>query len=158
MTCSWLVASAGPCWSIRRMSVTGLWPATARARCGPASADRAWAPRGHRVRADPARAGHPVPPRRPRQRLDRPVRRRGRCQVGTTGSGGSRMTSAINTAQAPSGRIGELSWDQLAGELNDLGCALTGAVLSPAECAGVAALYPDDGLFRSTIDMEPRRF
>ena len=68
------------------------------------------------------------------------------------------MITEINTATAPSGRIDALGWDDLAGQLNELGCALTEPVLSPAECAEIAALYADDDLFRATIDMEPRRF
>jgi uncharacterized protein len=68
------------------------------------------------------------------------------------------MIAEINTAVAPSRRVDALDWDQLAGDLNELGCALTEPVLSPAECAEIAALYADDGLFRSTIDMAPRRF
>jgi uncharacterized protein len=68
------------------------------------------------------------------------------------------MITGINTATAPSGRVDVLGWDDLAGELNELGCALTEPILSPAECAQIAALYADDDLFRATIDMEPRRF
>jgi hypothetical protein len=68
------------------------------------------------------------------------------------------MITEINTATAPSGRIDALGWDDLAGQLNELGCALTEPILSPAECAEIAALYADDDLFRTTIDMEPRRF
>jgi len=68
------------------------------------------------------------------------------------------MSTEINTALAPSARMDALGWDDLAGQLNELGCALTEPVLSPAECAEIAALYADDGLFRSTIDMAPRRF
>ena len=68
------------------------------------------------------------------------------------------MITEINTATAPSGRIDALGWDDLAGQLNELGCALTEPVLAPAECAEIAALYADDDLFRATIDMEPRRF
>ncbi len=68
------------------------------------------------------------------------------------------MITEINTAVAPSGRVDALGWEQLAAGLNELGCALTEPVLSPAECAEIAALYTDDSLFRSTIDMAPRRF
>jgi hypothetical protein len=68
------------------------------------------------------------------------------------------MITEINTAVAPSGRVDAIDWHQLAADLNELGCALTEPVLSPAECAEVAALYADDSLFRSTIDMAPRRF
>jgi uncharacterized protein len=68
------------------------------------------------------------------------------------------MITEINTAVAPSGRVAALDWDQLASDLNELGCALTDPVLSPAECSDIATLYGDEGLFRSTIDMAPRRF
>ena len=68
------------------------------------------------------------------------------------------MITEINTAVAPSGRVDALDWDRLAGDLNELGCALTEPLLSPAECAEIAALYAHDNLFRSTIDMAPRRF
>ena len=68
------------------------------------------------------------------------------------------MITEINTAVAPSGRVAALGWDQLASDLNELGCALTDPVLSPAECSDIATLYGDEGLFRSTIDMAPRRF
>ena len=30
--------------------------------------------------------------------------------------------------------------------------------MTPAECAAVLDLYPDDGLFRSTVDMSRYRF
>ena len=64
----------------------------------------------------------------------------------------------VDIAVGPAERVHGLGWDQLAGELNELGCALTEPVLSPAECAEIAALYADDDLFRATIDMAPRRF
>jgi hypothetical protein len=60
------------------------------------------------------------------------------------------MITEINTAVAPSGRIDALGWDNLASELNDLGCALTDAILIPTECADIAALYGDDDLFRAS--------
>ncbi len=68
------------------------------------------------------------------------------------------MITEINTAVAPSARVDALDWERLDRDLNELGCALTTPVLSPAECAGIAALYTDDSLFRSTIEMAPRRF
>jgi hypothetical protein len=68
------------------------------------------------------------------------------------------MITEVSTAVTPSERLGALDWGQLAGDLNELGCALTEPVLSPAECGQIAALYHDDQLFRSTIDMAPRRF
>jgi len=68
------------------------------------------------------------------------------------------MSTEVDTAVGPAERVHGLGWDQLAGELNELGCALTEPVLMPAECAEIAALYSDDDLFRTTIDMAPRRF
>ena len=68
------------------------------------------------------------------------------------------MSTEVDTAVGPAERVHGLGWDQLTGELNELGCALTEPVLSPAECAEIAALYADDDLFRATIDMAPRRF
>ncbi|NIH79983.1 MULTISPECIES: 2OG-Fe(II) oxygenase [Amycolatopsis] len=51
-----------------------------------------------------------------------------------------------------------LDWPALTRDLNDLGCALTPPILSPAECRELAALYDDPGRFRSTIDMARFRF
>nr|WP_208401164.1 2OG-Fe(II) oxygenase [Amycolatopsis granulosa] len=51
-----------------------------------------------------------------------------------------------------------MDWPALTRDLNDLGCALTPPILSPAECRELAALYDDPGRFRSTIDMARFRF
>lgn len=42
--------------------------------------------------------------------------------------------------------------------MDDYGCAPTGPLLTPAQCAQVAALYDEPDRFRSTIDMERYRF
>ena len=55
-------------------------------------------------------------------------------------------------------RVNEADWAALAAELSDYGCALMPRLLTPEECAGVAALYDDPELFRSTIDMKRYRF
>jgi hypothetical protein len=55
-------------------------------------------------------------------------------------------------------RIARLDWARLAADLDERGHATTGALLSPATCGQLAALWPRDELFRSTIDMAPRRF
>jgi hypothetical protein len=66
------------------------------------------------------------------------------------------------TATAPMNdvvaRIDGLEWDAITAALDDLGCMLTDPVLAPSECGSVAALYEDDALFRSTIDMARYRF
>jgi hypothetical protein len=54
--------------------------------------------------------------------------------------------------------VAELAWPTLVEELDDLGCAATEAVLTPDECADLAALYDDDTRFRSTVDMARHRF
>lgn len=43
-------------------------------------------------------------------------------------------------------------------ELDAHGCALTGQVLTPAECRDIAAMYDDVERFRSTVDMARHRF
>lgn len=49
-------------------------------------------------------------------------------------------------------------WAALAGEVDAYGCAVTGPVLSPAECKEIAELYDDSSRFRATIDMARYRF
>lgn len=58
----------------------------------------------------------------------------------------------------PATRVGDLDWDTLSSQMDDHGCALTGPLLSSSECARLADLYAEPGLFRSIIDMERYRF
>ena len=55
-------------------------------------------------------------------------------------------------------RVAATDWDAVATELETLGGALTGPLLSPGETAELAAIYPEDNRFRSTIDMARYRF
>jgi hypothetical protein len=55
-------------------------------------------------------------------------------------------------------RLAAADWDQVTGELNDHGCALLPRLLTPEECALIAALYDEPGRFRATINMERYRF
>jgi hypothetical protein len=55
-------------------------------------------------------------------------------------------------------RVDRLDWPSVTTGINDLGCSLTGAVLTPDECGDIADLYDDDARFRSTIDMARFRF
>lgn len=55
-------------------------------------------------------------------------------------------------------RVEAVDWDSVQSGLDDVGCALTGPLLGPHEAAEIAALYPDDTRFRSTIDMGRYRF
>ncbi|HVV13087.1 2OG-Fe(II) oxygenase [Amycolatopsis sp.] len=55
-------------------------------------------------------------------------------------------------------RTAGLDWKALAAELDDYGCARIPALLEPAECRVLSALYDDIARFRSTIDMARYRF
>ncbi len=56
------------------------------------------------------------------------------------------------------GTVEGLDWKALTEEMNAHGCAPTGPLLSPHECAALAELYNDRTRFRSTIDMARYRF
>ncbi len=55
-------------------------------------------------------------------------------------------------------RLGALDWRALAAELDAQGCAVLPGLLAPNACAGLAALYPDEGHFRSHIQMARHGF
>jgi uncharacterized protein len=55
-------------------------------------------------------------------------------------------------------RVDSGDWDAITAEVNDFGGALLPQLLTPAEAAQLRRLYPDDHLFRATIDMGRYRF
>ncbi|MEV6835657.1 2OG-Fe(II) oxygenase [Streptomyces sp. NPDC051133] len=55
-------------------------------------------------------------------------------------------------------RVAGTDWAALAAELDEYGSAPTGPLLSPAECAALAALYDEPQLFRTTVDLARHRF
>jgi hypothetical protein len=55
-------------------------------------------------------------------------------------------------------RVDGADWAALTEEVDEFGCALTPQLLTPEECRSISALYNEDGLFRSTIDMARYRF
>ncbi|GAA4523944.1 2OG-Fe(II) oxygenase [Amycolatopsis samaneae] len=65
------------------------------------------------------------------------------------------MRTKENTIAA---RVDRAGWGRLAGELDEYGCARTPRLLTAAECAEIAGLYEQDGLFRTTVDMARHRF
>jgi uncharacterized protein len=69
------------------------------------------------------------------------------------------MTTAISKSVGSDigDRVDALQWDELAGQLDDLGHAITPTLLTPDECDELTGLF-DDGRFRSTIDMARHRF
>ncbi len=55
-------------------------------------------------------------------------------------------------------RVAGTDWNGVRTELETVGGALTGPLVTPAEAAELAAIYPDNARFRSTIDMARYRF
>jgi len=50
-------------------------------------------------------------------------------------------------------RLDSLDWARISAELDERGWALTGPILTPAECAELISAYSDDVAFRSTVVM-----
>jgi uncharacterized protein len=50
-------------------------------------------------------------------------------------------------------RVDAIDWAQATSELDAQGCAVLRGLLTPEECAALAAMYPDDSHFRSRIVM-----
>ena len=59
---------------------------------------------------------------------------------------------------AVSERVTALDWAAIATQLDAHGCAMTGTLLGPQECAALAALYVQDAAFRSRIVMARHGF
>ncbi|HEY6648515.1 MAG TPA: 2OG-Fe(II) oxygenase [Mycobacterium sp.] len=55
-------------------------------------------------------------------------------------------------------RVDSGDWDAITAEVNDFGGALLPRLLTRAEAEKIRGLYPDDHLFRATIDMRRYRF
>jgi hypothetical protein len=71
----------------------------------------------------------------------------------------TRRLRAVTPAAAPvEQRVAELPWDTIATALDAFGCATTGPLLTPDECASLAESYPVDDLFRSRIVMARHGF
>jgi hypothetical protein len=55
-------------------------------------------------------------------------------------------------------RVAALDWTTIGSALDEHGCATTGALLAPAECAALVQSYASDALFRSRIVMARHGF
>jgi hypothetical protein len=55
-------------------------------------------------------------------------------------------------------RVSAYDWNKLSGDLSGYGCAVIEKLLSPEECGRIAALYPEEGHFRSHIHMARHGF
>jgi hypothetical protein len=68
------------------------------------------------------------------------------------------MSQTIHLASLVADRITGTDWAAVTRELDEHGNALTGQLLTPAECREIAALYDEPDLFRTTVDMARHRF
>ncbi|WP_016934491.1 2OG-Fe(II) oxygenase [Rhodococcus sp. R1101] len=64
----------------------------------------------------------------------------------------------METIDSLQSRVDAFAWPELAQELDENGCVLTGPLLSDDECAELAALWDDDACFRTTVDMSRYRY
>jgi uncharacterized protein len=55
-------------------------------------------------------------------------------------------------------RVGSADWEAVADGLNEYGGALLPRLVTPSEAVRLRKLYADDQLFRSTMDMAPKRY
>jgi hypothetical protein len=51
------------------------------------------------------------------------------------------------------GRAAALDWERIAQDLDSFGCATTGALLTPDECAAISSRYDEDKIYRSRVIM-----
>jgi len=73
--------------------------------------------------------------------------------VGRVASGTAPGPEVVATAAAAVERVGALAWGRVSSELDAHGCAVLERLLAPEACEALAALYPDDGRFRSRVVM-----
>jgi hypothetical protein len=59
---------------------------------------------------------------------------------------------------SPANIVRALDWPRIETELATRGCATTGVLFSPKECAALAALYDEPGRFRSRVVMQRHGF
>jgi hypothetical protein len=63
------------------------------------------------------------------------------------------MAPRLPSAKAAVERSRALDWDRVSQDLDARGSAVLERLLTPDECNALAALYPEDGLFRSRVVM-----
>ena len=67
------------------------------------------------------------------------------------------MESIVSSDHAV-GRVNALNWQRVSQDLNNQGTAILDHILSADECEALAALYPDDRLFRNRVVMARHGF
>jgi uncharacterized protein len=71
-----------------------------------------------------------------------------------TRSAHARKPQAFDVAD----RVAALDWGSITTQLDSFGCATTGALLTPDECAGISSRYGADGIYRSRVIMARHGF
>jgi uncharacterized protein len=54
--------------------------------------------------------------------------------------------------------VGDIDWDAVGADLDGQGCAVLERLLEPAQCRSLAALYSQEGIFRSRVVMSRHGF
>src|SRR5262245_50461844 len=70
----------------------------------------------------------------------------------------TRIASSASLPKSADERVGGYDWLALSNELDSFGCAVIEKLLTPQECAEIAALYPHEEHFRSHIHMARHGF
>jgi uncharacterized protein len=82
-----------------------------------------------------------------------------RCRPAAIADGrDTAKSSKSSQAAVIAARVTALDWTRIATDLDAYGCAVTAAVLTPAECRALAASYRSDALFRSRVIMARHGF
>jgi uncharacterized protein len=66
--------------------------------------------------------------------------------------------SAVSVVDPAENRIAAYAWPAIASEIDGNGCAVLPKLLAPSECKAIAAVYPDEGHFRSRVVMARHGF
>jgi uncharacterized protein len=70
----------------------------------------------------------------------------------------SRERAPAQAARALATQIAALDWSSIAGQLDAYGCATTGQLLTPQQCAALVESYASDAPFRSRVVMARHGF
>lgn len=71
---------------------------------------------------------------------------------------GAHIIAAPGAVIEAAGRLAKYDWNAFGAEMNGHGCAVLPGILTPGECAGLAAAYADEALFRSHVHMARHGF
>jgi uncharacterized protein len=70
----------------------------------------------------------------------------------------ARMKPVAGATDSPAERVAAIDWNRIADDLGEQGSAVLENLLTPDECRAIAALYEDDGRFRSRVPMARHGF